>query len=67
MDKVFTDHFLKNIEVYMDYMVVKSDENSHHEDLLEIFEVMKNTKLGQSRKMLVWGLGRKIPWIHDHS
>lgn len=38
MDKVFIDHLGKHIEIYMDDMVVISNETPHHEDLLEIFE-----------------------------
>lgn len=50
-DKVFVDHLGKNMEVYMDDMVVKSDKNPHYDNLLEIFQVLRkyNIKLNPEK------------------
>lgn len=47
---VFVDYLGKNIEAYMDDMVVKSGKIPHHKDLLEIFQVMRKYQVRINRR-----------------
>ena len=52
MDKMFTHHIGKNVQVYVDDMLVKSlCENDHLDDLQETFETLRshNMKLNPSK------------------
>lgn len=61
MDNIFKDHLGKNSELYMDDMVVKSDESPHHEDLLDIFEEMRKYQIRLNLEKCSFGiLGGKL-------
>ena len=57
---MFAQQIMRNVQVYVDDMLVKSRrEEDHLEDLKETF----NTQ-AQSRKMCLWSDGGKIPRIY---
>ena len=57
MTKMFEPQLGKNVEVYIDDMVVKSKVVSEHlVDLSNIFEVLRRHKL-RLNALLVWGQG----------
>ena len=52
MNKMFTHHIGRNVQVYMDNMLVKSQREDHHlEDLRETFDTLRsyNMKLSPSK------------------
>ena len=66
MNKMFTQQIERNVQVYVDYMLVKSRrEEDHLEDLRETFNTLRsyNMKLNP-RKCSFRVTAGKIPRIH---
>ena len=60
MTKMFEPQFGKNVEVYIDDMVVKSKLVSEHvEDLTSIFEILREHKLRLNASKCSFGVGSK--------
>ena len=58
MTKMFEPQFGKNIEVYIDDMVVKSKVVSEHvRDLRNIFEILRKHKLHLNASKCSFGMG----------
>ena len=58
MIKMFESHMGKNIEVYIDDMMVKSKIVSEHiEDLTNIFEILRGHKLHLNASKCSFGVG----------
>ena len=69
MTKMFEPQLGRNIEVYVDYMVVKSKVVSEHvEDLTNIFEILRKHKLrlNASKCSFVVGLGKFLGYMVTH-
>lgn len=67
MDKVFKNLLGKNIEVYLNNMVVKpSNPNDHPKYVAEIFAELRKHNMRLNPKMHFWSRGRKILRFHDH-
>ena len=66
MTKLFESRLGKNIEVYIDDMVVKNKLVSEHlADLSNIFEILRRHKLRLNASKCSFGVGvRKVPRIH---
>ena len=66
MNKMFTHHIRRNVEVYMDNVLVKSiREDDHLNDLQETFDTLQsyNMKLNPSKCVFGVMVG-KIPRVH---
>ena len=58
MTRMFEPQLSKNIEVYIDYMVVKSKvESKHIDDLGNIFGILRNYKLCLNAIKCSFGIG----------
>ena len=69
MTKMFEPQLGRSIEVYVDYMVVKSKVVSEHvEDLTNIFEILRKHKLrlNASKCSFVVGLGKFLGYMVTH-
>ena len=69
MDRVFSAQIGRNIEVYMDDMVVKSQQiNNHHRDLLEAFEVMRKYNIRLNPEKCSFGVlgGKNLGFMITH-
>ena len=68
MTKMFELQLGKNIEVYINDMVVKSKEVSNHvDDLGNIFGTLRKHKLCLNASKCSFGRVREIPRLHDDS
>ena len=69
MTKMFEAQMGKNIEVYIDDMVVKNRIVSEHiGDLTNIFKILRGHKLRlNASKMLFWGRFGKVPRLYGDS
>ena len=55
---MFRDKIGSTVEVYIDDMVVKSQENQKHiDDLMEVFEILRQYKLCLNADMSTFGVG----------
>lgn len=67
--QVFTHQAGRNVEVYVDDMIVKSEaEDKHQVDLEETFNTIRryNLKLNPG-EMFIWHPGQKISGFHAHT
>ena len=61
---MFEPQLGKNIEVYIDDMVVKSKvESEHINDLKDIFEILKKQKLHLNASKCFWALALASFWV----
>ena len=68
MIKMFEPQLGKNIEVYINDMVVKSKlEFEHVNDLSNIFEILRKHKLHLNASKCSFGWFRKVLGVHGHS
>ena len=69
MTRMFESQLGKNIEVYIDDMVVKSKlESEHVNDLDNIFEVLRKHNLSLNAfKCFFWCWLREVLGVHGHS
>ena len=69
MNRMFEPQLGKNIEIYIDSMVVKSKLKSEHvNDLGNIFEILKRHKLHlNASKRSFWCWFRKVLGLYGHS
>lgn len=67
MDRVFQNHISKNLEVYVDDLVVKAEEGKEHIDNLEdIFFLYPETQHEtESNQMFFWCENKEVPWFHS--
>ena len=66
VNHMFRPQIGQNVEVYVDYMLVKSlDEEEHLDDLQETFDTLRrfNMKLNP-QQVCFRSIVKKIPWIH---
>ena len=64
MTRMFEPQLSKNIEVYIDYMVVKSKvESEHIDDLGNIFGILRNYKLCLNAIKCSFGIGSSKFWV----
>ncbi|KAL0290629.1 UNVERIFIED_CONTAM: Retrovirus-related Pol polyprotein from transposon.6 [Sesamum angustifolium] len=66
MQKIFDDMLHKNVECYVDDLVVKSKKRENHfHDLRKVFERLRRYQLKiNPSKMCIWSYIREIPWVH---
>ena len=58
MTRMFRDKIGSTVEVYIDDMVVKSQEDQRHMDnLLEVFEILRQHRLCLNADKCVFGVG----------
>lgn len=68
MDKLFEKKIGRNVEVYMDEILVQSKRAEDHlKDLQETLESLSKVSLKlKAKKMCIQSNGRKIPQLHDN-
>lgn len=69
MTKMFSDKIGSTVEVYIDNMVVKSRENQKHiDDLMEVFEILRQHKLCLNADMCAFsvGVGKFLGYMITH-
>ncbi|KAL0291999.1 UNVERIFIED_CONTAM: Retrovirus-related Pol polyprotein from transposon opus [Sesamum calycinum] len=65
VDKIFRPQLGRNMEVYVDDMLVKSKDARHHvEDLEETFAALRKYRLKLNPGMRAWGQWRTFPGFH---
>ena len=68
MTRMFEPQLGKNIEIYVDDMVVKSKVVSDHlGDLGDIFDVLRRHKLLECFQVLLWREIRQVSGLHGHA
>ena len=68
MTRMFEPQLGKNIEIYIDDMVVKSKVVSEHvRDLGDIFKILKNTSYTLCCQMLIWRGIRQVSRLYCNS
>ena len=68
VNKMFVRQIGRNVEVYVDDVLVKSKEEEHHLDnLKDIRNPSPLRNEAQSQQMCVWGIIRKVPQLHGIS
>lgn len=63
MDKVFHGQIGKNLEMYIDDIVVRTEEvKDHSEDLGDFLSSIRKHNALEPYKVYTWGASRKIYW-----
>ena len=58
MTRMFRDKIGSTVEVYIDDMVMKSEENQKHiDDLMKVFEILRQHKLYLNADMCTFDVG----------
>ena len=65
MNRMFALQIGRNVQIYVDDMLVKSvQEDDHMSDLRETFDTLRSYNMKLTIEKCVWGDGRKVPRIH---
>ena len=68
MNKMFAQQIARNVQVYVDNMLVKSRrEEDHLEDLRETFDTLRSYKMKLNLGKCLQSNGKKVPGIHGVS
>ena len=55
----------RNVEVYVDDMLVKSlDKENHLDDLQETFDTLRRYNMKLNSSKCAFGVSSEIPWFH---
>ena len=66
MQRIFDDILHKNVECYVDDLVVKLKKRMEHlQDLRQVFERLRRYQLNESHEVCIWSYIRQIPRIHS--